>query len=309
MVKKPFLLPVGLAYYFPEEVSVSPLVTIGMPVFNAHGTVRLSIESIINQSFQDWELLVFDDGSVDGTPEVLESISDPRITYYIDGKNLGIANRMNEAIALAKGRYFARMDGDDISYPDRLEKQLKFLNENPWVDLVGSATLFFKNNGEAIGRQSVKTDHNIICGRIWDSIPVPHPTWMAKIEWIRRYKYSTLSQMSEDQDLLLRACNSSNFSCIPEVLLAYRQNSISLVKEFKSRLSFAFDLVRHYLGSKRYVMAYFAFMFQLFKVLIVGLASIVGAQRVMLYRRHGALSEKELLDWRLLYESFHGNNF
>jgi glycosyltransferase involved in cell wall biosynthesis len=275
-----------------------------MPVFNAQETVCKSVLSILNQTFQDWELLVFDDGSTDATSELLKRISDPRITCYVDGKNIGIANRMNQAIYYAKGRYFARMDGDDLSYPNRLAKQIEYLEKNSNVDLVGSATLFFNNRGVAIGRQSVEIEHDIICGRPWDSIPIPHPTWMTKIEWIRKYKYSARSIMSEDQDLLLRAYKNSTYACIPEILLAYRQNKISMWKEMRSRISLAVDLIRFYGYKHNYIMAIFAFSFQLAKMLIASIAVMFGMKEILLYRRFGKLNEDELSYWESFYKVF-----
>lgn len=279
-----------------------------MPALNAAKTIRSAVQSIVNQTYQDWELLIFDDGSTDGTLDILNDILDPRVTIISDCKNLGIANRMNMGISLAKGRYFARMDSDDIAYPHRIAEEVKYLNEHQEVDLVGSATLFFKNNGAAIGKQVVKSGHHHICSRPWDSIPVPHPTWMARTEWIAKHKYSTYSRMSEDQDLLLRACNTSIYACIPEILLAYRQNNIAITKELKSRVSLAFDLARYYSCRNQYLMLSFAFIYQIFKASIVVFSVIFGVQEKVLYRRFGTLSVSEVSEWKTLYNTLNENN-
>ncbi|PSB51390.1 glycosyltransferase family 2 protein, partial [Chroococcidiopsis cubana CCALA 043] len=93
---------------------MKPLVSIGMPVFNCEQVLTSAVNSIVNQTYQNWELILIDDGSKDKTLEVANSFSDPRIKVISDGLNLKLPRRLNQAISLSKGKYFARMDGDDI---------------------------------------------------------------------------------------------------------------------------------------------------------------------------------------------------
>ncbi|MBV5327771.1 MAG: glycosyltransferase family 2 protein, partial [Chlorobium sp.] len=115
-----------------------PLLTIAMPVFNGGPHLRMAVLSIVQQSFTDWELLLIDDGSTDGAIEELADLADSRIHVIRDGRNRGLAARLNEALGLARGYYFARMDADDISYPERFSQQLAFLKSDQSVDLLGS---------------------------------------------------------------------------------------------------------------------------------------------------------------------------
>src|SRR5437867_2278373 len=102
------------------------LVSIAMPVRNCEETVAAAIRSILNQTFRVWELIIIDDGSSDGTFDEVHRFRDKCMVACHDGKTRGLVARLNEAIALASGRYFARMDGDDVSYPRRLELQLEY---------------------------------------------------------------------------------------------------------------------------------------------------------------------------------------
>src|SRR3954447_2265523 len=104
-----------------DMTSSAPLVSVGMPVFNVEKTILEAVESIRCQTFTDWELLVIDNGSTDGTRELLAGISDPRVRVITHDENVGLGQRLNEAVAQARGEYFARLDGDDISYPERLQ--------------------------------------------------------------------------------------------------------------------------------------------------------------------------------------------
>ncbi len=106
----------------------NPVITIAMPFYNSAATLELAIRSLLNQSYGDFELLLCDDGSDDQGLAIARSFNDPRLICWSDGRRLRLAARLNECIDRARGRYLARMDADDIAYPDRLAQQLAFLD-------------------------------------------------------------------------------------------------------------------------------------------------------------------------------------
>ena len=106
------------------QSSLPALVTVAMPVYNAGKYLRLSVLSIVKQTFTNWELLIIDDGSTDDALKDIADIKDARIRIFRDGTNKGLAARLNEAVNLAQGYYFARMDQDDVSYPERFARQI-----------------------------------------------------------------------------------------------------------------------------------------------------------------------------------------
>ncbi len=211
------------------------LISIAMPVLNCEGTITLSVTSILKQRYRDWELLAIDDGSQDRTVEILRGFADPRINVIADHCHRGLPARLNQAVSMARGKYFARMDGDDVMFPDRLERQIAFLQAHPEIDLVGGAMVVFGNDGKALGIRPAPSSHAEICKRPWSGIKMAHPTWMGRIEWFRRNPYRENAIRMEDMDLLLRTFRESHFSNLPDVVLGYRESELPLRKLFPSR--------------------------------------------------------------------------
>ncbi len=211
-----------------SSMETQPLVSIALPAFNAEKTIGDAIASMLLQTFENWELLLLDDGSKDGTLEIAKCFNDPRIRIFADGMNKGLPTRLNEAIDLASGKYFARMDNDDICFPDRLQKQVDHLEAHPEIDLLGTKALAFVSPGKATGFFPFRQTHEAICSRPWNGFYLPHPTWMGKTAWFKKYRYRLVDR-AEDQDLLLRSYPESRFECLPEVLFAYRlRDQVSL---------------------------------------------------------------------------------
>ncbi len=163
----------------------SPLVSVGMAVRDCEKTVEIAIRSILRQSYGAWELIILDDGSTDKTVEIAKSFDDSRIQVRANGRHEGLPRRLNEAILLSTGKYFARMDGDDVAYPERFERQVRYLEEHFDVDLLGSdGILVFQGNGYALGllgRSGGRTKE--ICYRPWSGFYLPHPTWIGRTSW------------------------------------------------------------------------------------------------------------------------------
>ena len=205
-----------------------PLITVAMPIYNAGKYLRFAVLSIVNQTFTNWELLIIDDGSTDNALKDIADIKDKRIRILRDGINRGLAARLNEAIDLARGQYFARMDGDDVSYPERFERQLSVLKNKPELDLVATRAITIDESNKTIGLFPYTISHKEICAKPWRGFYFPHPTWMGKIAWFRHYRYSVPSPYCcEDQELLLRSFNKSRFSTLDEILFAYRLREIT----------------------------------------------------------------------------------
>src|SRR5688572_24039063 len=116
-----------------------------MSAYNASGTIGLALRSILTQTYQNWELIVVDDGSIDRTPEIISCIQDSRVRFIREpSRNRGLAARLNQCVRLARGQYIARMDADDVAYPHRLERQVQFLEAHRDIDLLGTGAVIFK---------------------------------------------------------------------------------------------------------------------------------------------------------------------
>ena len=210
-----------------------------MSAYNASGTIDLALRSILTQTYQDWELIVVDDGSTDRTAESVLQVKDSRIRFIQEPSgNMGLASRLNQCVRLARGEYVARMDADDVAYPQRFERQVQFLEEHRDIDLLGTGAVIFKGEGEIIGCYPTTRSHEAICRRPWWGFPLAHPTWMGKRTWFLSHPYSDEDTRCEDQALLLQSFSHSRFAALEEVLLGYRVTEIAAGKLGRGRLNY-----------------------------------------------------------------------
>lgn len=246
-----------------------PLITVAMPVYNAGPYLRPAVLSIVGQTYTHWHLLIIDDGSTDNALETISDITDKRIHIIKDGVNKGLAARLNEAIDLAEGEYFARMDQDDISYPERFEKQVEALNADPELDLVSVKALAISESETSVGLLPFRISHEEICAHPWRGFYMPHPTWLGRTAWFKRFHYKVpQSYYSDDYELLLRAYRTSKFVCIPEVLFKYRvKEKIVWKHQFKARKAVLKVQLKHFYSQSQFAYCFFSLNFCLIKVL------------------------------------------
>jgi glycosyltransferase involved in cell wall biosynthesis len=265
----------------------APLVSVLLPVRDGAATIGRALASVLSQSFEDFELLVLDDGSRDRTAEEVARYPDPRVRWISDGRQRGLAWRLNQGIDLAQGRYLARMDADDICHPDRLRRQLDYLRVHPEVDLAGCQAVVFRDNGSLVGLFPVAADHAAICARPWIGFYLPHPTWLGKAEWFRRHRYAWPEvRRAEDQELLLRSHAESRFACLDEMLLAYRQGGFDLRKTLLARRSLLAAQLRQFSRHRQWTYTALALLATLAKV-AADLAAAVPGCDGLFFRRLG----------------------
>lgn len=198
-------------------------VTIAIPFYNSELFLADAIQSVVNQTHKNWELLLINDGCTDSSPEIAQQYSktDERIKYISDGKNRGLVYRLNESVQVAKGFYYARMDADDIMAIDRIETQVMYLEQHPDVDIVGSSAMIIDDKNNII-RSSDMSD--ISTGFI-------HPTVCGRTDWFRKNKYNEKCHRCQDCELWLRTARSSKFYNISRPLLFYREFGIPSLKK------------------------------------------------------------------------------
>ncbi len=211
----------------PSNPPNDPTVSVLMPVYNGGRYLRPAVASVLAQTFADFELLAMDDGSSDDSAAVLNGYAsaDPRVRV-VSRPNRGLVHTLNEGLALARGRYVARMDADDVCRPDRLAKQVAYLDAHPDCVLVGSRVLVTDPDGLPIRHMADERTHEAIdhahLNRGW---PVVHPAVTMRLDAVKRvglYRdpYNTL----EDTDLFLRLAEVGRLTNLPDVLLEYRQH-------------------------------------------------------------------------------------
>jgi glycosyltransferase involved in cell wall biosynthesis len=207
-----------------------PCVSIAMPFRNSERTISQTIRSLLAQTFEDFELLLYDDGSSDRSGEIARSFCDRRIVVCADGQHRHLARRLNECIARARGRWLARMDADDIAFPNRLATQVVFLEENPEIDLCGGQAIVFGADGTPLWHYVPPPAHEDIISFPARGFPMWHPTWMGKSSWFRKWQYEETALLAQDQEMLLRSYRHSTFANTPAPVLGYRQERVSLKK-------------------------------------------------------------------------------
>lgn len=197
-----------------------PKLTVILPTYNCELYIETAVESILNQTFIDFELLIIDDASTDGTVPFLKSLNDNRIQLIEKPFNTGYTESLNQGLKLARGEYIARMDGDDISMPERFAKQIAYLETHPETILCATAYKFigrepffgFPENHEAIKVSLLKG--NCIC----------HPSVMMRKSMLDAYDiyYDQAKEPAEDYDMWIRLLYIGKLHILPEILIEYR---------------------------------------------------------------------------------------
>ncbi|MFA5210876.1 MAG: glycosyltransferase [Patescibacteria group bacterium] len=214
-----------------------PKVSVIMSVYNGEKYLSEAIESILVQTFKDFEFIIIDDASIDNSFKIIEKYKnkDNRIILLKNQENLGLTKSLNKAIKIAKGDYIARMDADDVSVEDRLEKQINFLENNKNIDLIGTDVEFIDNN---------KLKHTLIFDKekikkvFFHHNPMIHPTWMFKKEILKKINYDEKYLYAQDYKFLADLLkNDFIFTNLDDKLLKFRlaQESISQKKNVLQR--------------------------------------------------------------------------
>ncbi len=204
----------------------SPLVTVLIPVYN-RPSVTSTIKSILGQTYSNLEVLIVDNASTDTTVKEIESIDDPRIRLLINEENKGQTFSLNRGLKEAKGKYIARIDSDDIAVPERIEKQVRFMEENPEYVLIGSWVRFISDDDKLgmvvkmpVTDEGLRLMHTVACGMY-------HPSAMYKTDTIRVFdiSYDPEIHMAEDYDLWVKLMEHGKACNLGEALIYYRRGN------------------------------------------------------------------------------------
>jgi len=256
-----------------------------MSMLNSSSTVVAAIRSIQLQSLESWELIVIDDGSADSSAEIVRAIEDPRIRLITETACAGLAKRLNQAVALSRGDFIARMDADDLCFPNRLALQVDRLQRDPTIDVLSCAAVVFSDNLQLIGTLPIELTHKDIVAKPFSGFPFPHPTWCGRAEWFRNNPYDPALMRAQDQDLLLRAFQHSHFSALAEVLVGYRQDAVNLRNRLQGRQATIRSLLKYVQHSDAPFPAVRGIAVQLFKSAMEITTIALGLNRLVQRRR------------------------
>lgn len=203
-----------------------PKISVVMPAYNAEKYIKEAIDSVLNQTFRDFELIVINDCSQDTTENIILSYDDPRIIYLRNKQNLGVAATLNRGISVACGEYIARMDADDIAVPERFQKQAQYLDSHPKTIVCGSSVLIFSALGnERVCYYPEKSEQ--IKAALLFACPFAHPSVMMRRNILCAFgiRYEEEFEKVEDYRLWSRLADFGDFANLAEPLLRYRIHS------------------------------------------------------------------------------------
>lgn len=216
-----------------------PDISVLMPAHNAERYVLQSVQSVLAQTFEDFELLVVNDCSSDRTSEILSSIRDRRLRVLTNTSNLGIVGSLNRAMAEASGGYIARIDADDICQPTRFARQRAFLAEHPSTLILGTAMSVLKNGQIKFSRPLADPDPRVLQWMLHVGNPVGHPSMMFRAELVDALGGYLLEEMkyAEDFDLSHRTLGHGNISVLPDYLVVYRVHDQNVTQTRQSEMT------------------------------------------------------------------------
>lgn len=210
-------------------------ITVLMPVYNSEAYLAAAMQSVLNQSFADFEFLIIDDGSVDGSVEIVKTFADNRVSLLHNGQRLGVAATLNKGLELAGSEYVARMDADDISEPDRLMRQFEFMERSPEIGVSGSWVRMFAD-GERGHLIRYPLEADTIRAYILFNNPLAHPVVMMRRGMLqeRGLRYDSLCGAGQDYELWSRCLPRVAVRNIGRPLLSWRVNKEGVTQKDNS---------------------------------------------------------------------------
>ncbi|MBK9283695.1 MAG: glycosyltransferase [Sphingobacteriaceae bacterium] len=208
----------------------TPLISVILPVYNAEKYIVDAINSILNQTFRNFEFIILNDGSKDNSESIIQSFTDERIRYF-KHDNCGLAATLNKGIEYSKGKYIARQDQDDISYPERFAKQIEFLEKNPKICLVGTRARIFTDDLKTYGYHNHPSESSVIMFDLMFNNPFVHSSVIFRKNIIDEVGlYNTTKGMYEDYNLWSRMMFNAGLANLAEVLVDYRHHDQGMSK-------------------------------------------------------------------------------
>jgi glycosyltransferase involved in cell wall biosynthesis len=283
---------------------MSVLASVGLPFYNDRAYLKDAIKSVLKQSYDNWELLLVDDGSSDGSLEIARSFKDSRIHLISHATNRGLACRLNEISMMANGEYLFRMDADDIMHPRRIERQLQVLINSAPDTVIGTAAIEIDPYGRLT---RIIRSRGIRRGGYSARSAFIHPTIAARTLWFRRNPYSEapIFRRTQDAELWVRSASNSEFRLMEEPLFFYRRpGSISFEKYLWQALALIAILATSPNAGGQVVRLYHCAL-ELLKLQMRFIAHMFGGKRSLL--KSSPTDNMQLREYRTLLDELQKN--
>jgi len=272
-----------------------PLVSIGVPFLNPGVHFRKAIRSVFAQTFPDWELILIDDGSTDGSLEAARAIRSERVFVHSDGRRKGLPARLNQIAELARGDYLVRMDADDIMHPLRVQKQIEFLKRSGSDAVMTRAWIIDERDaikGKSLEQPESGRRDEILAALKWG--PGIHPTLAGSRAWFLRNPYDPRYPRAEDRELFARVMGRSRIEEMAEQLFFYRRpDGVPARSYLQSYASERKVLSRYGKELAGFRPAFFLILRSWAKSLILGTSLLLGAQNRVLIKAYPPLTDDE----------------
>jgi len=226
------------------------MITIGIAFLNAEPYLADAVKSVLMQTFQDWELILVDDGSTDNSLKIAKQFAeiDKRIRVISDGTNKKLPARLNQIVREAKGEYIARMDADDLISPIRIQRQYDYLQANPSIDLVSTGLLSLKDDLTLVGYRGTRANKSIsMLDAFLGTTGIVHASVLAKKSWYLRNQYNENNRLAEDYELWQKAYLNDDLKVgfIDYPLYYYREESSITLKNLLKAYNTQIDIIRN----------------------------------------------------------------
>lgn len=207
-----------------------PLISVLLPVYNASDYLSEALDSLISQTLSDFEIVAINDGSLDNSGQILSKYAkrDKRIKILTNPKNIGMAASLNRALPLAKGKYIARMDADDISLPDRFQKQITLLQSNPKLVAVGGQEEIIDQNGQVTAQKYFPINPQTCYQTLCNFMPIQPPLLMVRASVFKKIRYDVKICKNDDINIYFKLLKFGQISNIDSLIFQYRQLGNSL---------------------------------------------------------------------------------
>lgn len=266
------------------------IVTIGIPFYNSQNFLGLAVKSVLEQSYTNFELILLDDGSTDNSLKIAKSFNDNRVKVISDGINKGLIYRLNQLINISQGKYFVRMDSDDIMFPYRIEKQVKLIETYPNLDLVYTDAISINNSNAILGYRQSKQIYKRK-GVLKGQTPI-HPSVCAKLSFYKENKYDEKYAQMEDFELWYRTIENHNYFHLNEPCIFYREESTSISQKhkrmIKAKINFASNYNFNHLEATKIVLK------TRIKWYIYSILERFNLQNILLSKRYKVMSAEEI---------------
>jgi glycosyltransferase involved in cell wall biosynthesis len=283
-------------------MSIAPLATIGISFKNPGSAFRLSLQSVFAQTCTDWELILFDDMSTDGSFEFASSIDDNRVRVIRDGQQQGLNIRLNQMVHLARGKFFFRMGADDVMHPDRISRQVSVLEKSDTDTVVGTACYSIDRDSVLVGHRPGQPFQQ---KRFEAKRSFHHPTVAAFTEWFRRNPYAERFPYfrSEDAELWCRTSENSRFVTLPEKLLFYREGASSFPAYVDTEMVLIHLLIERFQRPRKAYLI--SLLRELFKIALAAVLESFGKYGAFVSKRYSPLLPSEMAQAQAVLDTVH----